>query len=79
MIFVFFLAVNSTSYPKDPLLLGELSCAESPEVDVRFTAGDDDGAVTRVKVHSEHGLVGTLHTQQCNKKPLVISTNINIQ
>lgn len=53
------------------MLLGELSCAEGPEVDVRFTAGDDDGAVARVKVHSEHGLVGTL---QHNNKPLVIST-----
>lgn len=29
-----------------------------------FTTGDDVGAVTGVKLHCEHSLVGTLKTQQ---------------
>lgn len=55
------------SYSKDALFLGELSCAERPEVDVGFTTGDDVGAVTGVKLHSEHSLIGTLktHTKTC--------------
>ena len=50
------------SYSEDALLLGELSCAERPEVDVGLPAGDDVGAVAEVKLHREHSLVGILET-----------------
>ena len=53
----------TVSYSKDALFLGELSCAERPEVDVGFAAGDDVGAFAWVKLHSEHSFVGILETQ----------------
>lgn len=58
------------SYSKDALFLGELSWVECPEVDMGFPTGDDIGAVTGVKLHSEHSLVGTLKTQQHTQTPV---------
>lgn len=66
---------SSESYSKDALFLGKLSCAEGPEVDMGFTAGDDIGAVAGVELHSKHSLISALKIQHIrNCQDLVDST-----
>lgn len=62
------------SYSKDALFLGELSCAECPEVDVGLSTGDDIGAVAGVKLHSKHSFSSTLQIQHIENNAKV---NVN--
>lgn len=51
---------HATSYLEQALLLGQNTFLQVPEVEMRFPTGHYDAAVSRVKVCTQHRLVGAL-------------------
>lgn len=51
-------------YLKQALLLDQHAFLQAPEIQMRFSAGDDDAAVCGVKVYTKHRLVGALKAEE---------------
>lgn len=60
------------SYLKQPLFLDEHAFLQTPEIEMRLATGHEDAAVCRVKVYTEHRLIGGLngHTRKEEKQTI---------